>query len=107
MAGSIIRAGDGIEISTHNQYHNDDQYEIVTISKSFSSKTQPHEIDTMYGKPGDVLMIDEHYGVAWGNPFKKDEDLRNSNPSLQAAYENLLAALYEYEAVKKMVKDYE
>lgn len=111
MTAGFFRSGSGIRFDEEQVYVEGEYLKATVINVDMdnddTAQINANNINPASGKPGDVLTISGTGHVVWTNPFKEDEKLREEYPSFECAYQNLLVALYEYETVKKMVKDYD
>ncbi len=110
---SIIRTGPGLKMDKKQMWIEGEEEIIYEISLDGVKDTyeQPslfYESES-HARPGDVLMINERGKPEWINPTVRfnDNDLRETYPALEDAWQNLLVALQEYELAKKLVQDHD
>jgi len=113
---SIVRAGPGLMMNRTKTWVDGEEITVCELSldgiqTSYGQQAlpfiSPQNMAQNIAQPGNVLMIDEQGQAKWGNPMNDDRALREAYPSLEDAWQNLLAALQEYELAKKLVQDHD
>lgn len=111
MTNKLIKTGEGL-FSTINQEYIDGEFvDVETIhvdlSAHMSTKILTRNLDTCYGVPGQVLMINEYGVVEWKSLPDMDKELRERYSELEVSWQRVMEAFAEYELVKKLVDDYD
>jgi len=113
---NIVKAGPGLRLDQSKTWVEGQEITVSELSldgirvnygqQSFSF-IDPQNMAQNVAEPGNILMIDEHGQAKWTNLINNDRAIREAYPTLEDAWQTLLAALQEYELAKKLVQDHD
>ena len=104
MSNIQIEAGPGIIIQHSNDlsYETGEPVDRYVISTDF---IMPYQIYSSGSENRKILMTNDAGTPGWVDPLEKIHAQNSTHPSIQAAWENVLAALQEYEMMVKLCKE--
>lgn len=98
---SVVRAGAGLLSSTDRTYTSSgDEITVYTLEIM-----QVDSYQIAGGTPGSILMTSDSGIPEWFNPLEKISKQNSEHPACEAAWQNVLAALREYETIVKLSKE--
>lgn len=98
----IVNAGNGLMSTSKRTFCEHQEVEVVTLE---ISHVEPEMIGTAPAKAGSVLVVSEYGRAEWQDPLQKIKDQNNEYPACEHAWQNVLAAIREYEMVVKLSKE--